>query len=181
MKILFSTCVILLLSFISRAQHCPYDGAALLVVSISTEDGQSFAENDILISIRDVHGNIIYRNGSPEVFVLNPKQTFPLRPTYDHEKISFAFAGDNFIHSFSAYMVNEYEKKGGLYIYVNPLSGKYNPVIRKLVNKDVYDLHYINEYVPFRSDRTEPVPENSKAPFAPYLIKFVLTKQAPIN
>ncbi len=181
MKILFSVTVSLLLSFAARPQHCPYDGAALLVAAVSTEDGQSFAEQDILISIRDVHGNIIYRNGSPEVFVKNPQQTFPQRSTYDHEKISFAFAGDNFIHHFSAYLINEYEKEGGLYIYVNPLSGAYNPVIRRLSNKDVYSLHYINEYVPYGSSRTEPVPEDNKTPFASYLMKFVLTKQATIN
>ncbi len=167
----------LLLSVSTSAQHCPYDGASLLVVSVSAGEEQGFTESNILISIRDIHGNIIYRNGSPEIFVLNPTQTSPFRSTYDHEKISYAFASGNFIHSFPAYMINEYEKKGGLFIYINPLSSDYDPVIRRLSNKDLYSIHYINEYVPYGSSRTEPVPENKTEPFAPFLIKFVLAKR----
>jgi len=177
MKKLITGVFCLLLSAATRAQHCPYDGASLLVVSVSTVEGQGFTENNMLISIRDVHGNIIYRNGSPEIFVLNPTQTSPFRSTYDHEKISFAFAAGDFIHSFPAYMINEYEKKGGLFIYVNPLSGDYDPVIRRLSNKDLYSIHYINEYVPYGSSRTEPVPENKAESFAPFHIKFVLAKR----
>lgn len=178
MKIFFAFVVSVLLFNQLRAQHCPYDGAGLLVVAVRGDDSSFFKQQDILISLRDVSGNIIYRSGSPYVFVVNPKETLPARETYDHEKIAYSFAADNFIVVIPANLAEMYKDKGGIYVYANPVNGKFDAAVRRIYTNDIYDLHYINSYVPFGSSRREPVPQNDKNPFH-HLVRMVVYKQLP--
>lgn len=178
MKIFLSFIVLLLLTNQLSAQHCPYDGAGLLVVSVHGDDSSVFKQQDILISLRDVSGNIIYRPGRPYIFVMNPKETLPARETYDHEKIAYSFAADNFIVVIPANLADMYKDKGGIYVYVNPVNGKYDAAVRRIYAGDIYNLHYINKYVPFGSTRREPVPQNESDPFH-HLVRMIVYKQLP--
>ncbi|HMR91253.1 MAG TPA: hypothetical protein PKC69_03020 [Chitinophagaceae bacterium] len=161
------SCLIFTLLFIAgslRAQHCPFDGAGLLVVSVRGADSTGFNAEYIMISVRDVYGQIVNVGGKPLVFVQNPRKTLVERRTYDHNSIAYGFAGDDFILAFPTWLMEEYREDGGLYIYANPVTGRLMPAVHKIKPGDIYNIHYLNGYLSGQP-RTEPVPENSNEPF----------------
>ena len=155
-----------------RAQHCPFDGTGLLVVSVKGADSTGFNAEYIQISVRDVYGQIINVGGKPLVFVKNPRKTLVERRTYDHNSISYGFAGNDFILAFSYWLMQKYQENGGLYIYANPVTGRLMPVVYKIKPGDIYNIHYLNAYLSGQP-RTEPVPENKEEPFR-HTVRLIL-------
>ena len=156
-----------------RAQHCPFDGSGLLVVAVKSADSLDFTADDLLVSLRDAKGQLIYAAARPMIFIKNVAKTMPERDTYDHNHIAYAFAGKNFILSVPLSLLRDYQAKGGVFLYANAVSGRYTPAVKKIKAADIYNIHYLNTYFSGQH-RTEPVPENSEEPFR-HLVRLTLS------
>jgi hypothetical protein len=81
------------------AQHCPYDGAGLVVLELCDSASHSHIYNATAFLV-DKNNNAAFDYwGYPYMFVQNP-QTTTGAEDYPFVKIRYGFAGDNYIMSF---------------------------------------------------------------------------------
>ncbi len=107
-NLIILTFVIFLAGKKTQAQHCPYDFASIIVVSIHEKDSSKNIPN-LKLTLVDSSGNaVLDRNEKEIVFWQNPEKTtfegyIDNNNPAQNEKIRFPFAKDNYVWVCSIY------------------------------------------------------------------------------
>ena len=136
MKRLIPLFLILFFSAFANAQHCPFDGMAILVVQlVDQETGEEIQH--ARISVCDTAGNLVLNwDKKPLVFVRNPQKTEPDWDYYNFEKIRYSFAEDHFILPLPYGFKNQ-----ELYLKVESALGQFETKLIPLQAENYFALH----------------------------------------
>ncbi|MBR9920982.1 MAG: hypothetical protein GYB31_09095 [Bacteroidetes bacterium] len=135
--ILISTIFLLIGMPFAKAQHCPFDNMAILVVDV-IKAKSGVAPDPVQISLCDSLGQTIDGwHGEPLIFVPNPERTNAEWDLRSFNTIRYGFAEDHFILPLSHSL-----KKEALYIkveYTGMVEEKF--FLHRLSPNDFFDLH----------------------------------------
>lgn len=99
MKFITSIIVVLHLMVSAYAQHCPYDGASIIVLNIYSEDGKNVIP-DLTITLLDTNGNPILQKGDALRFWQNTKEPSVRVGDFNSsnaKEITYWFASNNYV------------------------------------------------------------------------------------
>lgn len=131
------------------AQHCPFDGTAILVVDVRDAETREQIR-ELRLTIVDEDGRLVLQKSQahigseftevPLVFYRNPARTAPDWRPYEFEKIRYGFAGDSYILPLARYRGSEVRM-----IKVEDIDGEanggYHCGIHVVKADDYFDLH----------------------------------------
>jgi hypothetical protein len=148
-SVLFALGGIFMVAASAWAQHCPFDGTAILVVDVRDAETREPIKG-LRLTIVDEDGRQVLQKSQthigseftevPLVFIRNPARTDPDWRPYEFEKIRYSFAGDNYILPLA-----RYRGEAARLIKVEDIdgeaNGRYLCGIHVVKADDYFDLH----------------------------------------
>jgi hypothetical protein len=148
-RVLFALAALFIWVAGAWAQHCPFDGTAILVVDVRDAETREQIR-ELRLTIVDEAGRLVLQKSQahigseftevPLVFYRNPTRTDPDWRPYEFEKIRYSFARDDYILPLARYHGSELRM-----IKVEDIdgeaNGRYLCGIHVVKADDYFDLH----------------------------------------